>query len=518
MDDTDIVSAVREALIDKVGSDTFDLWFRAPVTMEWTGEQLLVVAPTHFILERLRRTMRKEMVAACQLVVGSAVQVEFQLAKDVPTAGVAATSMNSRLLSSTPARSAEAATVRRRALPDREAITSHRSADSSATAANGLRVVGRSGTVQVASAARSRPEPTPEVAQREVATVAPRAVRDWQSFVVGDANRVAVAAAQRVAAQPGTNSPLYLHGTHGCGKTHLLEALTDLVRRSRKLKRVVSLTAEQFTSQFLEALQGSGLPSFRRKYRDVDMLVIDDVQFFVGKTATINEFQSTIDALRRQGKQVVIAADRPPAELRGLGPELIARLSEGTSCQVDGADVTMRREIAARAAQRLQLAIPTEVLGMLSEQLTGDVRFLLGAINRLGASSEALKQPITSDFAFSVLADLFRATRRVVRLADIERAVCNVFGIETQSLQSDRKIRTVSQPRMLAMWLARKHTRSALSEIGSYFGLRSHTSVISAQRRVERLLTTRDANQVQRLECSFVEAVRRVELQLRTGS
>ncbi|MFM8251100.1 MAG: DnaA ATPase domain-containing protein, partial [Planctomycetota bacterium] len=271
-------------------------------------------------------------------------------------------------------------------------------------------------------------------------------------------------------------------------------------------------------SQFLEALQGSGLPSFRRKYRDVDMLVIDDVQFFVGKTATINEFQSTIDALRRQGKQVVIAADRPPAELRGLGPELIARLSEGTSCQVDGADVTMRREIAARAAQRLQLAIPTEVLGMLSEQLTGDVRFLLGAINRLGASSEALKQPITSDFAFSVLADLFRATRRVVRLADIERAVCNVFGIETQSLQSDRKIRTVSQPRMLAMWLARKHTRSALSEIGSYFGLRSHTSVISAQRRVERLLTTRDANQVQRLECSFVEAVRRVELQLRTGS
>ncbi|MFM9115723.1 MAG: DnaA ATPase domain-containing protein, partial [Planctomycetota bacterium] len=282
MDDTDIVSAVREALIDKVGSDTFDLWFRAPVTMEWTGEQLLVVAPTHFILERLRRTMRKEMVAACQLVVGSAVQVEFQLAKDVPTAGVAATSMNSRLLSSTPARSAEAATLRRRALPDREAITSHRSADSSATAANGLRVVGRSGTVQVASAARLRPEPTPEVAQREVATVAPRAVRDWQSFVVGDANRVAVAAAQRVAAQPGTNSPLYLHGTHGCGKTHLLEALTDLVRRSRKLKRVVSLTAEQFTSQFLEALQGSGLPSFRRKYRDVDMLVIDDVQFFVG--------------------------------------------------------------------------------------------------------------------------------------------------------------------------------------------------------------------------------------------
>jgi chromosomal replication initiator protein len=106
----------------------------------------------------------------------------------------------------------------------------------------------------------------------------------------------------------------------------------------------------------------------------------------------------------------------------------------------------------------------------------------------------------------------------VVRLADIERAVCDVFGIETQSLQSERKIRTVSQPRMLAMWLARKHTRAALSEIGNYFGLRSHTSVISAQRRVERLLSTRDANQVQRLECSFSEAVRRVELQLKTGS
>jgi chromosomal replication initiator protein len=337
------------------------------------------------------------------------------------------------------------------------------------------------------------------------------------TFVQGDGNRLAVTAALSVVQRPGTVSPLFLHGPNGCGKTHLLEGIWHELRNRCRMGRAVLLSAEQFTSYFLGALQGSGLPSFRRKVREVDLLAVDDVQFFAGKRATLVELQHTIDALLRNGRQLVLVADRPPAGLKGLGPETIGRLTGGLVCGVEAADFDTRLGIARHMAEQGKLSVPEPVLRLLASELEGDARQISGALNRLEASSEMLQQPISLELAQRALADIFRATRRVVHLGDIERAVCDVFGLEPKSLRAGRKSKSITQPRMLAMWLARKYTRAAFSEISHHFGRRSHSTVISAEKQVNRWV----ADGAQVLcgpgQCPVEDAIRRVETQLRVS-
>lgn len=328
---------------------------------------------------------------------------------------------------------------------------------------------------------------------------------------------MSVEAARTMLRRLGQASPLYVYGPSGTGKTHLLASIKSAARGEARVRRVVSLSAEQFTTDFLEALQGRGLPSFRRKCRDVDLLLIDDVQFFRGKRATLAELQHTIDSLHRAGRQLVLAADRPPSELSSLGRELTARMSGGLICRLDPPDCATRLAILEQLAARYEVSFPKAVLRLLAEQLPGDARQLAGALNRLEAASLAFEQPISSGLANSVLDDVFRATRPVVRLDDIDRAVCEVFGLDSRTLQSSRKARAVSQPRMLAMFLARKHTRSALSEIGHYFGQRTHSTVISAQKKVGRWMSSQAALQGPHGECSVEDMIRRVEVLLGTG-
>jgi chromosomal replication initiator protein len=297
----------------------------------------------------------------------------------------------------------------------------------------------------------------------------------------------------------------------------LLSAIATTARHQHGVRRVVSLTAELFTSQFLEALRGSGLPSFRRKYREVELLLVDDVHFFCGKRATVVELQYTVETLLREGRQLVLSADRPPAELDGFSAELVARISGGLVCGIELPDEWTRLEIARRLAARTGHAVPENVLRFVAAEVAGDAWQLAGALNRLQAAGEALQRPVSLELAETALADIVRATRRVVRLPDIETAVCDVFGIDSQSLQSQRKSKLLSQPRMLAMWLARKYTRAAFSEIGDYFGGRSHSTVISAQKKVDDWLADSAAVQIAHGYCRIQDAVRRVEARLRAG-
>ncbi len=193
-------------------------------------------------------------------------------------------------------------------------------------------------------------------------------------FIVGSGNRVAQTAAQMVVERPGNVSPLFLFGPTGCGKTHLLEGIWSAVRSGHSQRRVLYLTAEQFTSMFLEALQGRGLPSFRHKYRHVDVLLIDDVQFFLGKRATLVELQNTIDSLLREQRQLVLAADRSPAELSRFGPELTARFAGGLVCRIEPAEADTRLRLLRQLASRQGMTLPDDVLQLMANRIHGDAR------------------------------------------------------------------------------------------------------------------------------------------------
>ncbi|MDA1051704.1 MAG: DnaA/Hda family protein [Planctomycetota bacterium] len=466
-DAQEVMKDLRSCLAARIGADRFDLWFGKQVRFELADNQLRVWAPDQFTLDRLRKQFRSDIAIIARELVKREVSLDFQL---LP---------NAKLPSADSTRHREATAVEQQ--PQR---TSKLPSAESAT----------------------RPK-------RREATCS----RTLDTFVVGVGNRIAVTAAKSICERPGSVSPLFIYGPPGCGKSHLQETICGTVRQSLGLRRVLSLSSEQFTSNFLGALQGSGLPSFRRKCRDVDVLAIDNVQFFAGKRATLVELQHTMDSLLRQGRQLILTADRPPNELRQLGPELAARVSGGLLCGIEHADYETRLGIAKQMAVRSRRPIPEDVLRLVAAELTGDARRIAGALHRLEAASEALDQSITLDFARSTLADIFRATVQVVRLSDIERAVCDTFGLDSRTLKDGSKAKSASHPRMLAMWLARKYTRAAFSEISEHFGRRSHSTVISAEKKVNRWVSDGATIQIGQAACHVEDAIRRIETQLRTG-
>lgn len=478
-DDKEIVSAVRDALAGRVGKERFELWFGRGVRIEFTGGVLRVATGEAFRLDCLRRSFRSDLLAAGEIAAGQNVRVEF-FVDETLAAEIAP------VIPSAPATNAPA-NGQPHAAQDEDGLA-----------------------IPLSAAGRNAEPP---------AGVRPNK-RHWarmDEFIAGEANRLALSAAQTAAARPGEYSPLTLVGPAGCGKTHLLEAIWRQVRESRSLQRVIYLSAEQFTNHFLEALRHSGTPNFRRKYRDVELLLIDDVQFFAGKQSTVVELVHTVDTLVRDGRQVVFASDRPPAELRALGQEFVTRLSSGLVCTMQPADFATRLGILQQIAARQHVALPDDVLQWLASQFDGDARSLAGAINRLRAAADAHEKPITIDFAQDSLDDLIHASRRPVRLPDIVEAVCDLFGVEADRLQSKSKSPGVTLPRMLIMFLARKWTRAALSEISQTLGRKSHSTVISAQHTVTGWLADGKLVPLAHGQCRVEDALKRVETRLRLG-
>jgi chromosomal replication initiator protein len=348
-------------------------------------------------------------------------------------------------------------------------------------------------------------------------TSSTRNVEELAKFVVGPGNEYAFHSADMTGRGRQQASPLVFWGPTGVGKTHLIRAIVREYRRNHPRAAAVYLSAEQFTTGFVEAVRGSGLPSFRQKCRGARLLAIDDLQFFAGKARTLEELLHTLDTMAAEGRQLVLGSDRPLGELRGLGQELLSRLSGGLNCEITSPDYTTRLGILGQLRSELGLTCDDAVLMLVAQRITEGARELKGALLRLESMSKAYDEPISHDLASRALADLARHNTRAVRLADVQKAVCDEFGIEPAQLRSERKGRSLSEPRMIAMWLARKFTKAPWSEIGEYFGRRSHSTVISAHRRVEKLISSQAQIGVADRSCNVEDAIRRLETAIRTA-
>jgi chromosomal replication initiator protein len=461
----EIVSALKLALADKVGQARFELWFGTNTCLEYDGDTLTVRVPNQFYQDWLRMNFREQIEAACFETLGKIVPVRFQIDCE---------------LRAEPARSSCATPAAACGVGSKEPV--------------------RTDAVRAEDSAPTR-----------------RGFSTLETFVVGQSNHLAWAAARSTVSRLGQSSPLVIHGPTSVGKTHLLEGIYSDVRRLRSGAQAVYLSAEQFTTLFLEALHGGGLPVFRRKYRGLDLLIIDDIHFLAGKKATLIELLHMTDLFLRDGRQLVFAADHPPSQLSQLGPELTTRLQSGLVCGIEMPEYETRLGIVRQLAERMGIELTEEVALYVAGHVTTHARELSGALNRLDATSRALDQPISRTLAEQALAETVRRHARPVGLGDIDEAVSRVFGLEPKALKSDGKGKQVSHPRMLAMWLARRHTRAALSEIGSFFGGRSHSTVISAQKKVRDWMQSQSRLCLADGNCTIDEAIRKVEQALRAG-
>lgn len=337
----------------------------------------------------------------------------------------------------------------------------------------------------------------------------------FEEFVVGRCNELAFTAARHAAEQPGLQcNPLYLHGPCGTGKTHLAEAIYKAIRRLHPNLRLLFMTAEAFANQFTHALRTHSLPSFRQRFRNVDVLFIDDADFLNGKRGIQEEFLHTFQQLVSHGKQLVLTSDSHPRLLSQTCDELVSRFLSGLVCRVEAPDIETRRKVVQFKTASLGAAIADDVLEMVAKRFTNNVREIEGALNTLQTWFRMTGKRVTLAVAKQVLADLERDCVRVVKLADVEAAVCNLFGMNSDDLRSDSRTRSVSQPRMLAMYLARKHTQAAYKEIGEFFGGRNHSTVMAAERKIDTWLRANDELVIGSQTWRLSELVERIEQQL----
>lgn len=327
-----------------------------------------------------------------------------------------------------------------------------------------------------------------EVKDKEVgAPLDPRFTFD--SFVVGKSNELAYAAARRVAENEDVHfNPLFLHSGVGLGKTHLMHAIAWANREKHPDRKVVYLSAEQFMNQFITSIRYKDTMSFKQKFRSVDLLMIDDVQFIANKESTQEEFFHTFNTLIDHHRQVIISADRSPTDMEGIEERIRSRLGWGLVADIHATDYELRLGILQeKANQRPEVEISLAVLEFLARKITSNVRELEGALNRMIAHATLIGRPITLEMTQEVLQDLLRANIRRVSIDEIQRKVADYYNIRLSDLLSSRRARQVARPRQVAMFLAKQLTEKSLPNIGRQFGGRDHTTVMHAVKRVEEL-------------------------------
>ncbi|SDM97144.1 chromosomal replication initiator protein DnaA [Bacillus sp. OK048] len=312
----------------------------------------------------------------------------------------------------------------------------------------------------------------------------------FDTFVIGSGNRFAHAASLAVAEAPAkAYNPLFIYGGVGLGKTHLMHAIGHYVLEHKPNAKVVYLSSEKFTNEFINSIRDNKAVEFRNKYRNVDVLLIDDIQFLAGKESTQEEFFHTFNTLHEESKQIVISSDRPPREIPTLEDRLRSRFEWGLITDITPPDLETRIAILRKKARAEGLDIPNEVMLYIANQIDTNIRELEGALIRVVAYSSLINKDINADLASEALKDIIPSSKpKVITIHEIQRTVGEHFSVKLEDFKAKKRTKSVAYPRQIAMYLSRELTDYSLPKIGEEFGGRDHTTVIHAHEKISRLL------------------------------
>jgi chromosomal replication initiator protein len=445
---------VKELLRSELGDATYNSWFGHLSMVAMEAGRVALSVPTRF----MRDWLQTHYVS----------QIENAWASEVP--GITRVD----ILVSAPAKPSNG----------KEPAKSNTAAStySPTTSANGRPTASAANGSAIPIAEKDRPASSP---------LDPRYTFD--NFIVGKSNELAHAAARRVAeADTVPFNPLFLYGSVGLGKTHLMHAIAQEIIRRNPTRKVLYLSADQFMYQFIRALRYKDTMAFKQKFRTVDVLMVDDVQFISGKESTQEEFFHTFNALIDHNRQVIISADRSPSDLDGIEERIRSRLGWGLSADIHATDYELRLGILQAKSEALSrkmggFHMPEKVLEFLAHKIVSNIRELEGGLNRVVAYSDLVGRPISLEMAQDVLSDLLRANERRITIDDIQRRVAEYYNLRLADLLSARRARVVARPRQVAMYLSKQLTTRSLPEIGRKFGGRDHTTVMHAVRKIEEL-------------------------------
>ncbi len=469
-------------LQEELPSQQFNTWIR-PLRAEATGENLQLLAPNRFVKEwvhdkfldrisELVQAMNPE--SACDVIVDiDSPIIDSPITREQP----AASRQGQAQSSNQPV-----------ALAGNSSTGGHHGSDTWRAATGSA--------VEVAAASNTgfRQASTRRVVEVEGA-IRHQSYLDshyiFENFVEGKSNQLALAAAGQVAENPGGSyNPLFLYGGVGLGKTHLMHAVGNALLKSSPEAKVVYLHSERFVADMVKALQLNAISDFKRYYRSVDALLIDDIQFFAGKERSQEEFFHTFNALLEGGQQMILTCDRYPKEINGLEERLKSRFGSGLTVAVEPPELETRAAILMKKAAQAHIELSPEAAVFIAQRIRSNVRELEGALKRVIASAHFTAKPIDVDLIRDSLRDLLALQDRQVSLDNIQRTVAEYYKIRMTDILSKRRSRSVARPRQVAMSLAKELTNHSLPEIGDSFGGRDHTTVLHGCRKVKELRET----------------------------
>jgi len=457
---TGLWSDIQSSLRDSIKREQYETWFRRTALLELTDEHAVIAVHNGFTRDWLTRYYLEPLQKCVTDVLGAERTIQFQV--DPEKTG--------KLLP--PAQSEPDETKENTTSIHPHSTT--RGVDNSSTA--------NPFGSQIASDKRERGKLLPS------SDVALNPSYRFDNFVVGPCNRFAHAASVGVAENPGTiYNPLFLHGSVGLGKTHMLQSLCHSILERTPDTRILYLSCETFVNHFISALGNGDLTKFRNKYRNVDLLVVDDIHLLANKDRTQEEFFHTFNTLYNAGKQIVLSSDSPPVDIPTLQERLVSRFKWGLVTEVEQPCYETRMAILKRKSRMRGRELPDEVASLLAERIDTNIRELEGAVTKVLGYASLSGKEITTGLVRECLRELFTRQITQATIEDIMLAVTEHFGVKLADLQSRKRTNAIAYPRQIGMYLARRITQMSLEEIGGYLGGRDHSTVLHAVRKITKL-------------------------------